>query len=66
MNKKGQIGLKEILLLVGIMLILIFVLPVLISFINSVLSGDVDKVVNALLPILIFAIFFEFIRRFFR
>ncbi len=64
-NKKVQIGLREILLLLGILFLLIFVLPTFTSFINSVSTGDIDAVVNALIPLLIFAIFFEFLRRFF-
>ncbi len=64
-SKKGQIGLREILFLLGIFCLLVFVLPVLISFINSISKGNIDAVVNALIPLLIFAIFFEFLRRFF-
>ena len=66
MNNHGQIGLREILPILLIFLILIFVLPIFTAFFNSVSTGNIDSLVNAIIPLLIFAIFFDFIRRFFR
>lgn len=68
MNKKAQIGGRELIGLLVIGVILIVVLPILTAFLNSVSSGNIessfDAIVNAFIPLMIIAVFFEFIRRF--
>jgi hypothetical protein len=64
-NKKGQITPEEALSLIAVFLVLVFLLPVLTSLVNNALSGNIDALVTAFIPLLIFAIFFDFIRRFF-
>ena len=64
-NKKGQMKPREALLLIVVILILIFLLPILTALVNVILSGNIDSLVNAFIPFLIFAILFDFIRRFF-
>lgn len=64
MNKKGQVGPREMLILFGVIILLIIFLPIISTFINSISTGNVDSLVNALIPILIFAVFFSFLRRF--
>ena len=63
--KKGQIGSKEVLVFLGIIFLLIFVLPVITSLINSISTENIDSIVNFLIPLLIFVMFLEFLRRFF-
>jgi len=64
-NKKGQIGPREIMLLLGVLFLLTIVLPILTTFINSLATGNIDALVEALVPLFIFAMIFNFIRRFF-
>ena len=63
MNKRGQVkeGLSIFVILVAVGLFLKFILPA----INAASTGNIDVLVDALIPLFIFAIFFEFIRRFF-
>jgi len=63
--KKGQIGPREIIILLGVLFLLIVVLPAFTTFVNSLATGNIDALVNALIPLFIFAMFFAFIRRFF-
>ncbi len=64
MNKRGQIreGLSILVILVAIGLFLKFIMPA----INAASTGNFDSLADALIPLFVFAIFFEFIRRFFR
>ncbi len=69
-NKKGQIGPREIGSIVVVIIIITVILPILTSFLNALTSGDIatstEALVNAMIPLFIIAIFFEFLRRFFR
>ncbi len=67
-NKKGQI--REVVSVVVVIFLLAFIIKVLNPFLKLISSGNIasspDALANALIPLIIFAIFFEFIRRFFR
>jgi len=63
MNRKGQIGLQEILAMIFVGVLLVFLLPIFIKISSG--QFDLDAFVNAFIPLFILAIIFEFLRRLF-
>lgn len=70
MDKKGQLAFREITGLIILGFILITTIPLLTGILNSLsganLENSLDSIVNAFIPLFIFAIIIEFIRRFLR
>ncbi len=68
MDKKGQLNFREVISLAFMGLFLIIIIPIITSILNS-FSGEsinIDSIVSAFIPLFIFAVIFELIRRFFR
>ena len=70
-NKKGQIGPRGFIsILVLAAILLFFIIPLFNLIINSISGANLDSslsaIVDALVPLLIIIMIFEFIRRFFR
>lgn len=72
MNKKGQFDLdfSEIIGLIVLGVFLLITIPIITVILNAAVSGDIENSLSAIIgvfiPLFIFAIFFEFIRRFFQ
>jgi len=72
MNKKGQLDLdfSEIIGLIVLGIFLLFAIPLVTIVINAATSGNIENSINAIvtifIPLFIFAIILEFIRRFFQ
>ncbi len=68
-HKKGQVGPREIISILVLLIVLSFILPLLTNFLNAIASGNIasstDALINAMIPLIIIAAFFEFLRRFF-
>ena len=68
--KKGQAGPHEIMNLVFVLILIIIFLPILTSLLNAITSGNLDisieGLVNALMPLIILAMFVNIIGRSFR
>lgn len=67
-GKRGQIGGREIITIIVVVILLSVILPIFTSMLNAISSGSLesslDAIVAGLIPLFIFAMFFEFIRRF--
>lgn len=68
-NKRAQINIVQAGVAVLGVIILFFMLGLITTVLSSVTSGNIDNslnaLVNAFIPLIVFAIFFEFIRRIF-
>jgi len=65
LNKSGQIGIEEVGLIGAVIIFLVVILPLFVSLINSVSTGNIDGVVNLFIPLIILALFVELMRRIF-
>ena len=66
LTKKAQIPLpRELIVVVAVGLVLVLV-PIINKAIVAGTTGNIDSLVDLLTPLIIFAVFFEFIRRLFR
>ena len=63
MKRKGQIGGRELIALIVGMIVLFFALKLVTSVLNA--ASSPDALVNALIPLMVLAIFFEILRRIF-
>ncbi len=68
MNKKGQVGPKEVISIILLIIVISVMLPIITSLLNGLSSGNFEpsSLADALIPLFVFAIFVEFMRRFFR
>ena len=66
MNKKAQSVPRELIILITLGIVLFILIPFINKVIIAGMTGNVNSLVDILIPLIIFAIFFEFIRRLFR